>query len=109
MIPFQVYEQVFGGENAKFLASLDDTLRKAEPVQWGIQQLAVLVQFVPFLLPWHIVIDGGYPVTLEKGENGCTVNHQDGIETGKSNMVAVHPKGDALLVRTAKAGGFLHG
>jgi len=36
-IPFQVHEQVFGGKNAKFPASLDDTLRKAEPVQRGIQ------------------------------------------------------------------------
>ena len=108
-IPFQVDQQMFSCENAKFPTSLDDTLREAEPIQRGIQQLTVLARSAPLFLLLYIVIDGIYPVALEKGEKGCAVNHQDGIETGKSDVVAVHPEGDALHVRTADTGGFFHG
>lgn len=108
-IPFQMDQQMFSCENAKFPTSLDDTLREAEPIQRGIQQLTVLARSASLFLLLYIVIDGIYPVTLEKGEKGCAVNHQDVIETGKSDVVAVHPEGDALHVRTADTGGFFHG
>nr|WP_294479461.1 hypothetical protein [uncultured Bacteroides sp.] len=108
-IPFQVDQQMFGGENAKFPTSLDDTLREAEPIQRGIEQLTVLARSAPPLLLLYIVIDGIYPVTLKKGKKGCAVNHQNAVETGKGDVVAVHPEGDALLVRAADTGGFFHG
>ena len=67
-IPFQVDQQMFGSEYAQFPASLDDTVREAEPIQRGVQQLAVLARSAPLFLLLHVVIDGIYPVTLEKSK-----------------------------------------
>ena len=44
-IPFQVDQQMFCRENAKLPASLDNTKRKAKPVQWGIQQFTMPVSY----------------------------------------------------------------
>lgn len=80
-IPFQVDQQMFCRENAKLPASLDNTKRKAKPVQWGIQQFTMLARSAPFLFLLHIIVDSSYPVALEKGKKGGTVNHQDIIKT----------------------------
>ena len=103
-------EQVLHGEDAQLLARPDDALRQAEGVERGIEQAAEPARsagLAPLLR--HVFVDGGDPVAAEQGGKGCAVDHQDAVETGVGDVVAVHPEGDAQLVRAAEPGGFRHG
>ena len=106
----EVDEQVLHGEDAQLPARPDDALRQAEGVEWGVEQAAEPARsagLAPLLR--HILVDGGDPVAAEQGGKGCAVDHQDAVETGVGDVVAVHPEGDAQLVRAAEPGGFRHG
>ena len=98
------------GEDAQLPARPDDALRQAEGVERGIEQAAEPARsagLAPLLR--HVLVDGGDPVAAEQGGKGCAVDHQDAVETGVGDVVAVHPEGDAQLVRAAEPGGFRHG
>lgn len=45
----------------------------------------------------------------EEGGKGGAVDHQYVVEAGVGDVVAIHPEGDAQLVRAAEPGGFRHG
>ncbi len=103
-------EQVLHGEDAQLTARPDDALRQAEGVERGVEQAVEPARSAELAtLPWNLVVDGGYPMAPEKGGKGGTVDHQDVVETGVGDVVAVHPEGDAQLVRAAEPGGFRHG
>ena len=98
------------GEDAQLPARPDDALRQAEGVERGVEQAAEPARsagLAPLLC--HVLVDGGDPVAAEQGGKGCAVDHQDAVETGVGDVVAVHPEGDAQLVRAAEPGGFRHG
>ena len=102
----EVDEQVLHGEDAQLPARPDDALRQAEGVERGIEQAAEPARsagLAPLLR--HVLVDGGDPVAAEQGGKGCAVDHQDAVETGVGDVVAVHPEGDAQLVRAAEPGG----
>ena len=106
----EVDEQVLHGEDAQLPARPDDALRQAEGVERGVEQAAEPARsagLAPLLR--HVLVDGGDPVAAEQGGKGCAVDHQDAVETGVGDVVAVHPEGDAQLVRAAEPGGFRHG
>lgn len=81
------------------------TMRCDKPkVSSGVSSRRRSLPGLPGLPPLlrHVLVDGGDPVAAEQGGKGCAVDHQDAVETGVGDVVAVHPEGDAQLVRAAE-------